>query len=234
MGIPLFWVQANRMADDFPDTEEALQEPDGLLAAGGDLSPERLLSAYRNGIFPWFSAGQPILWWAPDPRSVLFPDRLKISRSLAKTLRRNRFEVSVDTAFSAVMHGCAEPRRDQPGTWITDTMLEAYTTLHRHGYAHSIECWHDGVLAGGLYGVAIGRVFFGESMFTRERDASKVALVALVERLRAWDFRLIDCQIHNPHLASLGAEVIPRTDFNRLLGDYCAAAPQPEAWAARV
>jgi leucyl/phenylalanyl-tRNA--protein transferase len=230
MGNPLVWVQANRLADDFPDTEEALQEPDGLLAAGGDLSPERLLRAYRSGIFPWFSAGQPILWWAPDPRSVLFPQRLKVSRSLGNTMRRKPFEVTIDAAFGDVMRGCAEPRRGQPGTWITDAMLHAYMTLHRHGYAHSVECWVKDALVGGLYGVSIGRVFFGESMFSRATDASKIAMVTLVEHLLKWDFQLIDCQIHNPHLASLGAEVIPRSEFNTLLSDNCGCGPSYDAW----
>ncbi len=226
----LYWVQANRLANDFPDTEEALVDPDGLLAAGGDLSPERLLEAYRRGIFPWFSDSQPILWWAPDPRSVLFPERLKISRSLAKTLRRKPFHVTFDTAFTDVMRGCAAPRRGEPGTWITDTMLSAYTNLHQVGYAHSIECWSAGRLVGGLYGVAIGCVFFGESMFSTATDASKVALANLVDRLRPWGYRLIDCQIHNPHLESLGAERIPRSEFNALIHEYCARTPQAEAW----
>lgn len=226
----LYWVRSNRLADDFPATDEALDEPDGLLAAGGDLSPERLLDAYRRGIFPWFSDGQPILWWAPDPRSVLFPERLKISRSLAKTLRRRPFHVTFDTAFAQVMRGCAAPRRGEPGTWITDTMLDAYTDLHRAGYAHSIECWSAGCLVGGLYGVAIGCVFFGESMFSKATDASKVALANLIDRLIPWGYRLIDCQIHNPHLESLGAERIPRAAFNALLGEHCRKAPRADAW----
>lgn len=226
----LYWVRSNRLADDFPATDEALDEPDGLLAAGGDLSPERLLDAYRRGIFPWFSDGQPILWWAPDPRSVLFPERLKISRSLAKTLRRRPFHVTFDTAFAQVMRGCAAPRRGEPGTWITDTMLDAYTDLHRAGYAHSIECWSAGRLVGGLYGVAIGCVFFGESMFSKATDASKVALANLIDRLLPWGYRLIDCQIHNPHLESLGAERIPRAAFNALLGEHCRQVPRADAW----
>jgi leucyl/phenylalanyl-tRNA--protein transferase len=226
----LYWVQANRLADDFQDTKEALAEPDGLLAAGGDLSPERLLNAYCRGIFPWFSDGQPILWWAPDPRSVLFPERLKISRSLAKTLRRQPFHVTFDTAFIDVMRGCAAPRRGEPGTWITDAMLDAYTSLHRAGFAHSIECWSAGHLVGGLYGVAIGCVFFGESMFSAATDASKVALANLVDRLLSWEYRLIDCQIHNAHLESLGAERIPRAEFNVLVHEHCAQAPHAEAW----
>lgn len=230
MSEALYWVRSNRLADDFPDTDEALAEPDGLLAAGGDLSPGRLLNAYRRGIFPWFSDGQPILWWAPDPRSVLFPDRLKVSRSLARTLRRQPFHVTFDTAFIDVMRGCASPRRGEPGTWITDAMLEAYSGLHRDGHAHSVECWQAGHLVGGLYGVAIGCVFFGESMFSAATDASKVALANLVEHLIAWGYRLIDCQIHNPHLESLGAERIPRARFNTLLRDQCGKSPRADAW----
>ncbi len=226
----LYWVRSNRLADDFPDTDEALAEPDGLLAAGGDLSPDRVLDAYRRGIFPWFSDGQPILWWAPDPRSVLFPERLKISRSLAKTLRKRPFHVTFDTAFADVMRGCAAPRRGEPGTWITAAMLDAYTGLHRAGYAHSIECWLGGHLVGGLYGVAIGCVFFGESMFSTVTDASKVALANLTERLLQWGYRLIDCQIHNPHLESLGAERIPRATFNALLREHCDETPHADAW----
>jgi len=230
MSNPLYWVQANRLAEEFPDTDEALLEPDGLLAAGGDLTPERLLAAYRSGIFPWFSEGQPILWWAPDPRSILYPQGLKISRSLRKTLRRKPFEVTIDKAFDAVTLGCAGPRRGEPGTWITDSMRDAYATLHRRGYAHSVECWAHDELAGGLYGVAIGQVFFGESMFSHSTDASKIAIVTLAERLTEWDYKLIDCQVHNSHLASLGAETIRRTDFNRMLSEFCAAAPSPDAW----
>jgi leucyl/phenylalanyl-tRNA--protein transferase len=230
MNSPLYWVQANRMADDFPDTAEALAEPDGLLAAGGDLAPERLLIAYRSGIFPWFSAEQPILWWAPDPRSVMYPEGLKISRSLRKTLKRHTFTVTIDQAFDQVMRGCAAPRRDQAGTWITDSMIAAYVALHRHGYAHSIECWATNELVGGLYGVAIGQVFFGESMFSVRTDASKVAMATLANRLLEWGYRLIDCQVHNSHLASLGATKIKRSDFNALITNYCALAPHPNAW----
>jgi leucyl/phenylalanyl-tRNA---protein transferase len=230
MSKPVFWVQANRLADEFPDTVEALAEPDGLLAAGGDLTPERLLIAYRSGIFPWFSDGQPILWWAPDPRSILYPKRLKISRSLRKTLKREPFRLTVDRAFESVIRACAAPRGNQAGTWITDSMIEAYGTLHRHGHAHSIECWATNELVGGLYGVAIGRVFFGESMFSRTTDASKVAIVTLSRQLSQWGYQLIDCQVHNPHLASLGAETIPREDFNVMLTNLCADPPSASAW----
>ncbi len=202
-------------ADDlrFPPVEEAT--PDGLLAVGGDLRPERLLEAYRHGIFPWYNQDQPILWWSPDPRAVLFPSRLHVPRSLEKTIRRGRFTVTVDTCFREVMAGCAGPRPQYPdgGTWITPAMLEAYTTLHRLGYAHSVEAWQDGRLVGGVYGVALGAAFFAESMFTRVGDASKVALVALVRQLRAWEFHLIDCQHTSAHIARFGAVEIPRQEF---------------------
>ncbi len=201
----------------FPPLQSAMRNPNGLLAAGGDLSTERLLAAYRQGIFPWYGEGEPILWWSPDPRMVLFPDELKISRSLAKTLRNKPYEVRFDTCFDAVMEGCAESRSGQPGTWITAEMREAYQRLHGLGYAHSVETWIDGSLAGGLYGVALGAVFFGESMFSRLRDASKIALVALVGQCKAKEIRLIDCQMHTRHLASLGARDIPRPRFSHLL-----------------
>ncbi|MDH5766219.1 MAG: leucyl/phenylalanyl-tRNA--protein transferase, partial [Gammaproteobacteria bacterium] len=163
----------------FPQLENALMYPDGLLAAGGDLSTTRLLNAYRQGIFPWYNEGEPILWWSPDPRCVLFPEKIKISNSLNKTLKKNKFTVKVDTAFSEVMQACSAPRKDQPGTWITEAMFDAYLKLHQQGYAHSFECWQDGQLTGGLYGIAIGKVFFGESMFSKVTDSSKVALVHL-------------------------------------------------------
>ena len=231
MTRPLYWIQANCVAKDFPDTGEALRNPDGLLAAGGDLMPERLRDAYQRGIFPWYSHGQPILWWAPDPRSVLFPDAVKISRSLAKKLKRAEFQVSYDRAFDEVIKACAAPRRGQAGTWITDAMIQAYNELHALGDAHSVECWHFDKLVGGLYGIAIGRVFFGESMFTRETDASKVALVGLSRYLSDWCYELIDCQVHNTHLSSLGATPIPREQFNAQLRELCVQAPAPQAWA---
>jgi leucyl/phenylalanyl-tRNA--protein transferase len=197
----------------FPPPESALDEPNGLLAAGGDLSPQRLLDAYRHGIFPWYSDDAPILWWSPDPRMVLFPGELRVSRSLRKTLERDAYETRFDSAFAEVIARCAAPRDGQSGTWIVSEMAAAYTRLHELGFAHSVESWRDGELVGGLYGVALGRVFFGESMFSRETDASKVALVRLVERLRRDDYRLIDCQQATPHLASLGAREISRNDF---------------------
>jgi len=208
----LFWIEPGAPAE-FPDPELALREPDGLLAAGGDLGAERLLAAYREGIFPWYSEGQPILWWSPDPRAVLFPEHIRITRSLRKTLRSHRYRVSMDTDFAAVIAACAEPRPGQEGTWITTAMRNAYLQLHRQGAAHSVEVWEDGRLVGGLYGVATGRVFFGESMFTRARDASKVALVHLAGQLQAWGFPLIDCQQTTSHLLTMGAVEIPRRVF---------------------
>ena len=197
----------------FPTVSSALKDPNGLLAAGADLSSERLLEAYRHGIFPWFSEGDPILWWSPDPRMILFPAELKISRSFGKTLRNRSYEARFDSAFDEVVAGCAAPRKGDPGTWISGAMIEAYRSLHRLGYAHSVETWIDGDLAGGLYGVAIGRVFFGESMFSRSRDASKIALAALVGHLKSAGFGLIDCQMHTRHLETLGAREIPRRRF---------------------
>jgi leucyl/phenylalanyl-tRNA--protein transferase len=212
-----YWIDPDNPEIFFPDVEEALREPDGLLAVGGDLKPARLLYAYRNGIFPWFGPDQPILWWAPDPRLVLFPDQLHISRSLSKTLRKQLFTVTFDTAFAQVVSECAEPRPGQAGTWITPEMQAAYIRLHELGHAHSVECWQQGKLVGGLYGIAIGHVFFGESMFTRVADASKVGFVTLVQKLQASGYQLIDCQVHTDHLESLGATLIPRPDFTRLL-----------------
>jgi len=204
----------------FPLLESALQEPNGLLAAGGDLSPERLLAAYRQGIFPWYSEGQPILWWSPDPRMVLFPDELKISRSLAKRLRNSDYEVRFDMAFRDVMLACAETQRpQQDGTWITADIIDAYCKLHELGYAHSAETWIDGRLMGGVYGVAIGHMFYGESMFHHVADASKIAFVHMVQRLKQQGFELIDCQMKTSHLASLGAREITRAEFSQRLAE---------------
>jgi leucyl/phenylalanyl-tRNA--protein transferase len=208
------WLGESDTPDAFPPVEQALKEPDGLLAAGGDLSPERLLAAYRRGIFPWYSRGQPILWWSPDPRAVLSPREMKVSRSLAKTLRNAGFVVRFDTVFGEVMRACGALRPE--GTWISREMRDAYLRLHRLGHAHSVEVWRDDQLVGGLYGVALGRLFFGESMFSRERDASKVALKHLCDRLIARDYVLIDCQMATTHLQSLGAKLIPRSEFTRL------------------
>lgn len=214
----------------FPDVSEALDEPNGLLAVGGCLSPARLENAYRHGIFPWFSDGEPILWWSPDPRMILLPDELKISRSLRKSLRNGGFSYSFDTAFEDVVAACAAPRPGTNGTWITSEIREAYRDFHRLGYAHSFECWLDGKLAGGLYGVGIGQVFYGESMFHRASNASKAALVFAVENLQGWGYRLIDCQLHTVHLESLGARQIPRKEFLRLLRRYCDRPVSPQAW----
>lgn len=201
----------------FPPVTRALREPNGLLCAGADLSPQRLLAAYREGIFPWYSGPGPILWWSPDPRMVLFCDELRISRSLAKSLRNRGYEIRFDTDFAGVLTGCAAPRRDGGGTWLGGPMRAAYLRLHRAGRAHSVECWQDGALVGGLYGVSLGRIFYGESMFSQATDASKVALVALVRELQARECSLIDCQVRTPLLASMGARELPRADFLRRL-----------------
>lgn len=212
----------------FPPVDRAEIEPNGLLAVGGDLSSDRLLNAYGQGIFPWYSKGQPILWWSPDPRTVLFPPRLKVSRSLSKTLRNKPFNVSFDQAFDAVVAACAAPRQYEEGTWITHEMMHAYRELYRLGHAHSVEVWYQDKLAGGLYGVSIGQVFFGESMFSAQRDGSKIALVLLVQKLLEWGYRMIDCQVYSPHLISLGAEEISRSRFCRYLQQWCR---QPaDAW----
>jgi leucyl/phenylalanyl-tRNA--protein transferase len=215
----------------FPPVQRALKEPNGLLAAGGDLSPGRLLEGYHRGIFPWYSEGDPILWWSPDPRMVLFPSEFKVSRSLGKTLRNRRYEVRFDSGFANVIASCAAPRKGERGTWIGEAMTAAYLELHRLGYAHSVETWIDDDLAGGLYGVAIGGVFFGESMFSRARDASKIALAALVEHLKSAGFGLIDCQMHTRHLETLGAREIPRARFSRLLEDLIHYPRSPGTWS---
>ncbi|MHB0983218.1 MAG: leucyl/phenylalanyl-tRNA--protein transferase [Thiobacillus sp.] len=269
----------------FPPVETALHEPNGLLAMGGDLSPARLLDAYRHGIFPWFNTGDPILWWSPDPRMVLIPGEVRVTRSLAKRLRNSGFQVRVDTAFAEVMRACAAPRppagrvsggvppagaaprppagrapargtpegspllysdpsavsggvslagaaprEGETGTWISPAMVAAYSRLFDAGYAHSVETWHDGRLVGGLYGVAIGRMFYGESMFSREPDASKVALVRLARQLQQWDFGLIDCQMETPHLASLGARTMPRAMFTAQLAELVKLPHLPGPW----
>ena len=209
----MFVLSANGQDLRFPPVEQA--SPEGLLAVGGDLCQERLLEAYRHGIFPWYSDDQPILWWSPDPRTILFPDKLHISRSLKRSLRPGLFSVTLDRCFRDVMQHCAGPRPQYPdgGTWITAEMLQAYQRLHELGYAHSVETWQEGQLVGGLYGVALGGAFFAESMFARASDASKVALVSLVRQLQAWGFRLMDCQQSSPHVLALGAESIPRREF---------------------
>lgn len=202
---------------DFPPVSQALQDPNGLLAAGGDLSSARLLSAYRQGIFPWFDDDQPILWWSPDPRCVLYPEQLHVSRSLAKAMRRLDYEITFDTAFSEVITACSAPRSYETETWITDDMQAAYIELHKQGQAHSVELWVNGELTGGLYGIAMGALFFGESMFSRASNASKIAFAHFVEQLKNWGYYLIDCQVDSEHLTSLGASTIPRSEFIRIL-----------------
>jgi leucyl/phenylalanyl-tRNA---protein transferase len=221
----LVWLSEHADPEWFPPLDQALREPPGLLAAGGDLRPARLLSAYERGVFPWYSAQQPILWWAPDPRMVLFPDEIKITRSLSKTLRNGGFKCRLDTAFSATIRACAAPRRSGGDTWLNEEMIESYEELHRLGYGHSVETWRDGELVGGLYGLQLDKVFFGESMFSRERDASKVALVRLVEQCRTRGIELIDCQIASDHLGSLGAREISRNEFVSLLRHHARRAP---------
>jgi leucyl/phenylalanyl-tRNA---protein transferase len=221
------WLEPD---DPFPPVERALRDPDGLLAAGGELSVARLLQAYRRGIFPWYSDGQPILWWSPDPRMVHRPSALAISRSLGKRLRRRDYEIRVDSAFEVVMRHCAEPREGQNGTWITADIAAAYGALHEAGYAHSVESWADGRLVGGLYGVSIGRMFFGESMFSRASDSSKIALAHLARQLERWNFGLIDCQMSTPHLASLGAGEVPRREFMRILTELVNYPTRLGAW----
>ena len=215
----------------FPPLKMALTEPNGLLAAGGDLSPQRLISAYRKGIFPWFNDGEPILWWSPDPRMVLFPSELKISRSLKKVLRKGHYKVCVDRHFDQVIRSCAAaPRQGQTGTWIHPEMMKAYMTLHKMGLAHSVETWIGDKLAGGLYGVALGKVFFGESMFSSITDASKIALVHLVQQLEYQDIGMIDCQMKTAHLASFGAREIPRKEFSQKLIEFAAYPGQAKKW----
>ncbi|MCB1795215.1 MAG: leucyl/phenylalanyl-tRNA--protein transferase [Candidatus Competibacteraceae bacterium] len=226
----LTWLDPHNDNQPFPHPDRALTEPDGLLAAGGNLTPRRLLRAYRMGIFPWYSADQPILWWSPDPRLVLLPECLKVSRSLRKTLRKRVFTITADTAFEQVVAACAGPRQGEPGTWITSEMYRAYCRLHRLGHAHSIETWQQGELVGGLYGVALGQVFYGESMFSWISDASKIALVALTAQLQRWEFAVIDCQVTTTHLLSMGAVDIPRSSFLQLLERYCPKPGQPGPW----
>lgn len=222
------WLTINA---DFPPLSQALREPNGLLAAGGDLSPGRLLQAYRLGIFPWYSPGQPVLWWSPDPRMVLFPAELHISRSLARRLRKTDYEIRYDSAFRQVVVHCAStPRPGQDGTWITPEMVEAYCRLHRMGYAHSVETWIDGALVGGIYGVAIGRMFYGESMFHHVTDASKLAFVHLVRRLERAGFGMLDCQMRTAHLASFGAREISRDEFAQRLSELVHSNHTPAPW----
>lgn len=229
----LKWLRASDGPESLPDPSEALTEPNGLLAAGGSLDPDWLLASYRRGIFPWFEAGQPILWWSPNPRTVLLPRDFKLSRSLKKRVRRGEFQVTADRDFPGVISACAEPRRYTDSTWITPAMLDAYRRLHELGWAHSFETWSGDTLAGGLYGIAIGKVFFGESMFARRTDASKVALWHALQFLTAQGFELVDCQLPSAHLTRLGAKSVPRPAFLAELerlsdppgtpGAYCTA-----------
>lgn len=214
----------------FPPVEQALRDPNGLLAAGADLSPERLIEAYAHGIFPWFNEEEPPLWWSPDPRMVLFTRERHVTRSLRRVIKSGRFRVTMDTAFTEVLAGCAEPRLDQDGTWITGQIVDAYTTLAALGHAHSIEAWEGDTLVGGLYGVALGRMFFGESMFARRSDASKVALVAMLAQLEQWEMPVVDCQVPTSHLASLGAREIPRAEFIQHVRTLIRRPPVPSPW----
>lgn len=218
----LYWVKDNLLATGFPKVDQALRDPDGLLAIGGDLSTERLLDAYQRGIFPWFNAGQPILWWSPDPRCVLDPAEIKISRSLAKRLRKNEYTVTYNQAFRDVLEGCAAARKGIDDTWITNEVKFSYINLFKQGYAHSVECWQEDKLIGGLYGLALGKIFFGESMFSRKTDASKIALVHLAKQLQEKKFRIIDCQVHSKHLQTMGARPVHRDMFIHILNNYCS------------
>ena len=213
--MAIIWLDDEGLV--FPPLEQATRTPNGLLAAGGDLRPERLIAAYRHGVFPWYEADQPILWWSPDPRLVLFPDRFKLSTSFRKFLRRHDYEVSFDRSFASVIRACAQPRPYGPGTWITTEMQQAYCRLHEKKLAHSVEVWEGDELVGGLYGVALGGVFFGESMFSRRSNTSKLAMAFLVWHLRAWGYQLIDCQVVSRHLLTLGAEPVSRDDFRMFL-----------------
>jgi leucyl/phenylalanyl-tRNA---protein transferase len=221
------WLAPEGDREWFPPIDQALDEPEGLLAAGGDLSPTRLLAAYRRGIFPWYSAGQPVLWWSPNPREILLPAEFKCSRSLAKTLRNRGFEIDFDRDFSAVVRACAARRENSTGTWITPEMHAAYCEMHARGHAHSVEVRLAGELVGGLYGVLMGRVFFGESMFSRERDASKAALARLSERATVAGLTLIDCQLPTPHLRSLGSKPVSRREFSGLVAAAVAGPDVP-------
>lgn len=233
MAIKVFQLGGDP-ASRFPHASLALEEPDGLLAMGGDLSPARLLNAYRNGIFPWYSEGQPILWWSPDPRIVFRTDRVHLSSRFRRQLRRSPWVVRADTAFRQVVSACAlVPRPRQGGTWITDAMQAAYGELHRAGHAHSVEIFDDEQLVGGIYGVAIGRMFFGESMFSAQTGGSKVALAALAHRLREWGWPLIDAQVHNDHLVRMGAESLARRDFLFMAAGQCEVPEEAGSWAER-
>jgi leucyl/phenylalanyl-tRNA--protein transferase len=224
------WLTVNDAPTDFPPVEDALREPDGLLAAGGDLSTPRILAAYRQGIFPWYDDGQPLLWWSPDPRCVFRPGDLHISRRLAREVRGSSCELRTNTAFADVIQACAGPRPHQRGTWITRDMRAAFERLHSEGWAHSIEVWRGDELVGGLYGLAIGRAFFGESMFSRQSNASKLALLYVDRLLSEGVFGILDCQVQSPHLLSLGAETIARSEFIRHLDELCSPSDPLVEW----
>lgn len=225
----LHWLDPRQHDQAFPNPETALRDPNGLLAIGGDLSPTRLLNAYREGVFPWFNPDEPILWWSPDPRCVFVPSEVHVSRSLAKRMRACEYAVTFDCAFVKTLEACAGPRRAGRGTWLGPEMRVAYQLLHRRGLAHSVEVWREGRLIGGLYGVSLGRIFFGESMFSSETDASKIALVHLARQLAAWGYPLIDCQVASPHLLTLGATTLPRALF-RAASQQAQQLPAPTRW----
>lgn len=230
-GLAPFWLDPQDKTYRFPDVSLALIEPDGLLAIGGDLCPERLISAYTHGIFPWYNEDQPILWWSPDPRTVIYPQHIHIARSLRKTLRKKIFTVSFDQAFERVIEACRQPRSQQSGTWITEDIRDAYCLMHQLGHAHSVECWLDGELAGGMYGLSFGKVFFGESMFSTATNASKVVMAYLSRQLQAWGYGLLDCQVASPHLFTMGAETISRASFIQQLNQLCPAPGHPQPWS---
>lgn len=228
--LQIAWINAGDPPEKFPDIERAFDVPDGLLASGGDLSEARLLYAYSHGIFPWYNDGQPILWWSPNPRCVIYPDRLHVSRRFERILSRSTFRISFNSRFESVIDCCALERPGQEGTWITSAMREAFCALHRSGWAWSVEVWNGDRLAGGMYGLAIGRILFGESMFSSESNASKMALFALCSLMQERHIRLLDCQVQSPHLRSLGAEVIPRKEFSNELRRYCASLEKLTEW----
>ena len=224
--LSLYWLDPRNPREPFPPGECALRDPDGLIAVGGDLSVSRLLLAYRHGIFPWFNPDEPILWWTPDPRAVIYPEQLHVSRSLRRAARRDDYAVTLDRAFMRVVNACAEGRSE--GTWLGPAMRQAYTELFRRGYAHSIEVWREGELIGGLYGIALGKVFFGESMFSRASNGSKLAMLWLCRQLQAWNFALLDCQVASPHLERMGISRISRKQFERILDSAIDDAPAPD------
>lgn len=227
----LYWIDTDDDETPFPPVDLALPEPDGLLAFGGNLSSKRLLNGYRHGIFPWYSQGQPIMWWSPDPRSIILPAEVKISRSLRKTLKKKTFTITFDKAFNDVIEACSQPRKEDGSTWITAAMKAAYCRLHTEGHAHSVEAWNGDELVGGLYGIDMGRIFFGESMFSLRSDASKYAFVTLLRHLGKWGYKLLDCQVQSDHLDSLGAKNIARKDFIHLLDQWCDIPGQRGNWS---